>query len=163
MGLVTEVLHEVDPNLAISEIKMMTEALGDVLIRRRLATVLLVAFASLALLLAVVGLYGVIAQLVQKRTPEIGVRIALGATRTDIVRMFVGRAVALAGVGIATGVATALTLGHLAQGFVFGIATNNPVTLGPVIAFALLSAMAAAAFPTWRALKVAPAAAIQRT
>ena len=142
---------------------MMTEALGDVLIRRRLATVLLVAFASLALLLSVVGLYGVIAQLVQKRTPEIGVRVALGATRADIVRMFVGRAVALAGVGIVTGVATALTLGHLAQGFVFGIATNNPVTLGPVIAFALLSAMAAAAFPTWRALKVAPAAAIQRT
>ena len=163
VGLVTEVLHGVDPNLAISDIKMMTEALGDVLIRRRLATALLAAFAGLALLLSVVGLYGVIAQLVQKRTPEIGVRIALGATRADIVRIFVGRAVALAGVGIVTGVATTLALGHLAQGFVFGIATNDAVTLGPVISFALLSAMAAAAIPTWRALKVAPAAAIQQT
>ena len=162
VALVNEVLHGVDPNLAISEIKMMTEALGDVLIRRRLVTALFVAFASLALLLTVVGLYGVIAQLVQKRTPEIGVRIALGATRADIIRMFVGRAVTLAGVGIVTGVATTLTLGHLAQGFVFGIATNNPMTIGPVISFALLSAIAAAAVPTWRALKVAPATAIQR-
>ena len=163
VGLVTEALHGVDPNLAISEIKMMTEALGDVLIRRRLATGLLVAFASLALLLSVVGLYGVIAQLVQERTPEIGVRIALGATKADIARMLVGRAVTLAGVGIVTGAATTLILSHLAQGFVFGIATNNPVTFGPVISFALLSAMAAAAVPTWKALKVAPATAIQRT
>jgi len=163
VGLVTEALHEVDPTLAISEIKMMTEALGDVLVRRRLATALLVAFASLALLLSVVGLYGVIAQLVQKRTPEIGVRIALGATRADIVRMFVGRAVALAGVGIVTGVATTLAVGHLVQGFVFGIATNNSAAFGPVISFTLLATMAAAAVPTWRALKVAPATAIQRT
>lgn len=163
VGLVTEALHEVDPTLAISEIKTMREALGDVLVRRRLATALLVAFASLALLLSVVGLYGVIAQLVQERTPEIGVRIALGATRADIVRMFVGRAVALAGVGIITGVATTLALGHLVQGFVFGIATNNSATFGPVISFTLLATMAAAAVPTWRALKVAPATAIQRT
>ena len=163
VGLVTEVLHEIDPNLAVSEIKMMTEALGDVLTRRRLATALLVAFAGLALLLTAVGIYGVIAQLVQMRTPEIGVRIALGAARADIVRMFVGRAVALAGVGIVTGVAATLALGHLAQGFVFGIATYSPATFGPVISVALLSAMAAAAAPTWRALKVAPASAIQRT
>jgi len=163
VGLVTEALHEVDPTLAISEIKTMREALGDVLVRRRLATALLVAFASLALLLSVVGLYGVIAQLVQERTPEIGVRIALGATRADIVRMFVGRAVALAGVGIVTGVATTLALGHLVQGFVFGIATNNSATFGPVISFTLLATMAAAAVPIWRALKVAPATAIQRT
>ena len=163
VGLVTEALHGVDPNLAISEIKMMTEALGDVLIRQRLATALLIAFASLALLLSVVGLYGVIAQLVQKRTPEIGVRIALSATRADIVRMFVGRAVALAGVGIVTGVAATLTLSQLAQGFVFGIATNNPVTFGPVISFTLLAATAAAAVPAWRALQVAPATAIQQT
>lgn len=163
VGLITEALHGVDPNVAISEIKMMTEALGDVLVRRRLATALLVAFASLALLLSVVGLYGVIAQLVQKRTSEIGVRIALGATRAGIVRMFVGRAVALASVGIVTGVAATLVLGHLAQGFVFGIATNNPVMFGPVISFTLLAATAAAAVPAWRALKVAPAAAIQQT
>ena len=147
VGLVTEALHGVDPNLAISEIKMMTEALGDVLIRRRLATALLVAFASLALLLSVVGLYGVIAQLVQKRTPEIGVRSALGATRADIVGMFVGRAVALASVGIAAGVVATLTLSQLAQGFVFGIATNNPVTFGPVISFTLLAATAAGRGP----------------
>ena len=76
--------------------------------------------------------------------------------------MFVGRAVALAGVGIVAGVATSLTLGHLAQGFVFGIATNDPVMFGPVVSFTLLSAMAAAAVPAWRALKVAPATAIQR-
>ena len=161
VGLVTDVLHGMDPNLAVSEIKMMTDALGDVLARRRIASVLLVAFASLALLLTVVGLYGVLAQLVQERTPEIGVRIALGATRADIVRMFVGRAVALASVGIVMGIAAVLTLGHLAQGFVFGIATNNPLTFGPAVSLALLAAMAAAAVPTWRALKVTPATAIK--
>ncbi len=163
VGLVTEALHAVDPNLAISEIKMMTEALGDVLIRRRLATALLVAFASLALLLSVVGLYGVIAQLVQVRASEIGIRTALGATQWGILRMFVGRALALAAVGIVLGVSTTVTLGHIAEGFVFGIATNDPLTFGPVISLVLLAAIAAAAVPTWRALKVAPATAIQRT
>ena len=163
VGLVTEALHEVDPNLAISDVTMMTELLSEVLGRQRLATALLVAFASLALLLAVVGLYGVVAQLVQVRTSEIGIRTALGATQGDILRMFVGRAVALVAAGIVLGVSTTLALGHIAEGFVFGIATTDPGTFGPVISFTLLAATTAAAIPAWRALKVAPATAIQQT
>lgn len=163
VGLVTEVLHGVDPNLAISEVSMMTELLGDVLARQRLATALFVAFGSLALLLAVVGLYGVIAQLVQVRTAEIGIRTALGATQADILRMFVGRAVALVAVGIVLGVATTLTLGHKMRAFLFGIVPGDPVTYGAVISVFVLAAATAAAIPTWRVLRVAPASAIQRT
>ena len=162
VGLVTEVLHGVDPNLAISEVSMMTELLGEVLGRQRLATALLVAFASLALLLAVVGLYGVIAQLVQVRTSEIGIRTALGATQGDILRVFVGRALAQVAVGIVLGVAATLTLGHIAEDFLFGIVPSDPVTYGVVICMFMSAALAAAAVPTWRALRVAPATAIKR-
>lgn len=154
-------LHRVDPNLAISEVAMMTELLVEVLGRQRLATALLVAFASLALLLAMVGLYGVIAQLVQVRTAEIGIRTALGATQGDILRMFVGRGLALAAVGIILGVAATLSLGHIAQGFLFGIVPSDPVTYGAVICMFLSAALAAAAVPTWRALRVTPATAIK--
>ena len=163
VGLVTEALHGVDPNLAISEVSMMTELLGEVLGRQRLATALLVAFASLALLLVVVGLYGVVAQLVQVRTSEIGIRTALGATQVDILRMFVGRALALVAVGIVLGVATTLALGHIAEGFLFGIVPSDPLTYGAAICVIALAAATAAAVPIWRALRVAPATAIQRT
>ena len=163
VGLVTEVLHGVDPNLAISEVSMMTELLGEILSRQRLATALVVAFASLALLLAVIGLYGVLVQLVQVRTSEIGIRTALGATQADILRLFVGRALALVAVGIVLGVATTLTLGHTMQDFVFGIVPGDPVTYGAVICMIVLAVATAAAAPTWRALRVAPASAIQRT
>ena len=162
VGLVTEVLHGVDPNLAISEVSMMTGLLGEVLGRQRLATALLVAFASLALLLAVVGLYGVVAQLVQVRTSEIGIRTALGATKGDILRMFVGRALALVSAGIVLGVATTLTLGHIAEGFLFGIAPTDLVTYGVVTCVFVSAALAAAAVPTWGALKVVPATAIKQ-
>ena len=163
VGLVTEVLHGVDPNLAISEVRKMTELLDEVLGRQRLATALFVSFGSLALLLAVVGLYGVVAQLVQVRTPEIGIRTALGATQADILGMFVGRAFALSTAGIVLGVATTLTLGHIAEGFLFGISPGDPVTNGAVICVFVLAATTAAAVPTCRALRVAPASAIQRT
>ena len=162
VGLVTEALHGIDPNLAISEVAMMTELLGEVVGRQRLATALLVAFAGLALLLAVVGLYGVVAQLVHVRTAEIGIRTALGATQGDILRMVVGRALALAAFGIVLGVAITLTLGHIAEGFLFGIAPSDPVTYGAVMCMFMSAALAAAAVPTWRALRVAPATAIKR-
>ena len=162
VDLATEVLHGVDPNLAISKVAMMTELLGEALGRQRLATALLVAFASLALLLAVVGLYGVVAQLVQVRTAEIGIRAALGATQGDILRMFVGRALTLAAVGIVLGVAITLTLGHVTEGFLFGIAPGDPVTYGAVICMFMAAAFAAAAVPTWRVLRVAPGTAIKR-
>lgn len=90
---------------------MVTELLGEVLGRQRLAKALPVAFASLALLLTVVGLYGVVAQLVQVRTSEIGIRAALGATQRDILRVFVGRALALVSVG--TGNAIRPVLRHI--------------------------------------------------
>ena len=162
VGVVTEVLHGVDPNLAVSEVSMMTGLLGEVLGRQRLATVLLVAFASLALLLAVVGLYGVVAQLVQVRTSEMGIRTALGATRGDILRMFVGRALALVAVGIVLGVVITHTLGHIAEGFLFGIVPSDLVTYGAVICVFVSAAAAAAAVPTWRALRVVPATAIRQ-
>ncbi len=162
VGLVTEELHSVDPNLAISDVSMMTVLLGKVLGRQRLATALLVAFASLALLLAVVGLYGVVAQLVQVRTSEIGIRTALGATQGDILGMFVGRALALVAVGIVLGVAATLTLGHIAEGFLFGIVPSDPVTYGAVVCVFMSAAILVAAVPTWKALKVTPVTAIKR-
>ncbi|MDE0103834.1 MAG: hypothetical protein OXN89_15790, partial [Bryobacterales bacterium] len=92
----------------------------------------------------------------------IPIRMALGATQGDILRMFVGRALVLVAVGLVLGVATSLTVGHIAEGLLFGIVPSDPVMYGAVVCLFMSAALAAAALPTWRALRVAPATAIKR-
>jgi putative ABC transport system permease protein len=129
--------------------------------QRRLTMLLLSIFAGLALLLAAVGIYGVIGYSVSQRTQEIGIRMALGAPRAAVLRMVVGQAMTLVLVGMATGAAGAWLLSRLMQKLLFGVTATDPVTFLAVSVLLGLVAALAAAVPGLRASRVDPVIALR--
>src|SRR5262245_9419656 len=120
-ALIRRTLSSVDPGLPITQLRTMDEIIRDSLSQRRFNTVLLLVFAIVAAVLATVGIYGVISYLVMQRTHEIGIRVALGAERGDILRLVTGNGAKLAGIGIAAGILLALAVTRLMAGLLFGI------------------------------------------
>jgi putative ABC transport system permease protein len=121
----------------------------------------LVVFGAIALLLAAVGIYGVIAFSVARRTREIGVRIAVGAGARDVLRMVVGQAVILAAIGVAAGIAGALALTSAVQGLLFGVTATDPVVYGSISILLISVAALAAYIPARRAAHVSPSIALR--
>jgi putative ABC transport system permease protein len=154
-------VHALDPNAPVSEIRTMDEVVSISTVERRMTMTLLIAFAALALVLAAVGIYGVISYSVAQRTQEIGIRMALGAGRLAVVRMVVGQAVLLAGGGIAAGAVGAWLLTRLMQKLLFGVDASDPLTFVAVSAGLAAVALAASAVPALRATRVNPAAALR--
>ncbi|HUK30994.1 MAG TPA: FtsX-like permease family protein, partial [Candidatus Acidoferrum sp.] len=159
--LVKERLWSVEKNLPISEIATMDQIMSDSLSRRRLYTVLLSIFAGSALLLAAVGIYGVVSHSVSLRTHELGLRIALGAQRRDILSLVLARGLGVALVGMAIGTAAALWLTRLMSSLVFGVSTSDPLTFGSVAAALTLIALVACYVPARRAMGVDPMVALR--
>ncbi len=124
--------------------------------KQRFQMEILGAFAVLALLLAVIGLYGVLSHMVTANRVEIGIRLALGASRNLIFRMVAGRALAFAGLGVVTGLLGCIAVRHVLSTLVFGIGANDPATLAAAIAVLVMAALAAAWFPARRATRVDP-------
>jgi len=154
-------LAEVDPNVPMFRIRTMRQLLDDAVGQPRLYMLLVGAFAVVALLLAATGLYGVLAQGVVQRTREIGIRVALGAERRDIVRMVVRQALALAAVSIAVGLVAALFATGVLRGLLYGVRPNDPVTLGGVVVTLAAVTLLAAFLPARRAARVAPMEALR--
>jgi predicted permease len=127
----------------------------------RFRTFLLVVFAVVALLLAVAGVYGVMAYTVSQRVPEIGVRVALGAAPRDILKMIVGQGARLAGIGLAMGLALALAASRLLEGLLFGVAAQDPLILAAVTLLVAAAALGACYIPGRRALRVEPMMALR--
>jgi ABC-type antimicrobial peptide transport system permease subunit len=127
----------------------------------RFVAALLSLFAGVAVLLAAVGLYGVLATLVAQRTPEIGLRMAVGAEVRHVLRMVVGQAAWLAGLGIVAGALAAAALTRLLGALLFRIAPHDPATFTVVAAGLFAVALAAAARPAWRAAHIDPVAALR--
>ena len=125
-------VRELDPELAVANIRTMDEVVSNSVAERRLTMLLLTIFAGAALLLAAVGIYGVIAYSVTQRTQEIGIRMALGAQRGDVLRMVVRQALVLALAGIVVGGAGALLLTRLMPGLLFQVKPADPVTFAVV-------------------------------
>jgi ABC-type antimicrobial peptide transport system permease subunit len=128
---------------------------------RRFSTVLLGIFASLALLLAAVGIYGVMSYVVSLRTGEIGIRMALGAQPRDIRRLIIGRGAKLALTGIAIGLAGALALTRLLSSLLFEVRAGDPATLGAVVSLLFAVALLACYFPARRAMRADPMIALR--
>jgi ABC-type antimicrobial peptide transport system permease subunit len=127
---------------------------------RMLAT-LSAAFGGLALLLSLIGLYGVMSFVVTRRTREIGIRLALGATRGSALRLVLRDAIAMIGVGIATALPCVAALGKLVQSQLFGVTATDPATVAAAALVLAAGALAAAFIPAWRASKVSPTDALR--
>jgi len=154
-------IHAVDPNVAVYGIRTMQERLYDSLARRRFSTFLLGAFAAFALLLATVGVYGVMSYLVTQSTHDIGLRVALGAVPGDIVGLVVRQGMQLAIVGIAIGLAGGAALTRLMAGLLFGVRATDALTFAAVTAVLAVTALAATAIPALRATRVDPIVALR--
>jgi putative ABC transport system permease protein len=154
-------VHDLDANIPVSEIRPMEEVIAVSTAQRRLTMLLLIVFAGIALVLAAVGIYGVISYAVTQRTQEIGIRMALGAPRARVMRMVLGQAMTLTIVGIAAGSAGAWTLTRLMQKLLFGVKPSDPATFVAVSVLLAAVAAAAAAIPGLRATRVDPVIALR--
>jgi ABC-type antimicrobial peptide transport system permease subunit len=161
LPLVRKTIHEVEPDLAINDIKTMETIVSESLWQRRLWGVLLSAFAASALLLGGLGLYGVMSQAVGQRTRELGVRIALGAGSRDVLALVLGEGMRLALAGTALGLLGALGLSRLLASLLFGVSGSDAPTLVGAAAVLALSALLASLLPALRASRVDPAVCLR--
>ncbi|HET7260146.1 MAG TPA: ABC transporter permease [Candidatus Acidoferrum sp.] len=161
MTPVRRAVAEIDPREVIYNVQTLNEVISDSFSARRLSMILLGVFAALALALACAGIYGVISYLVGQRTHEIGVRIALGAQRGDVLRLILGEGARMALLGVCVGVAASLALTRLMSRLLFGVSATDPLTFAGVGVALALVALAACYIPAQRALRVDPLAALR--
>ncbi len=154
-------VHEIDKDVPVADIMPMTEVISVSTAQRRLTTIMLLIFASTALVLASVGIYGVISYSVTQRTQEIGIRMALGAQRGDVLRMVVGNAMILAIAGIGLGAVGAFGLSRLMTNLLFSVRPEDPVTFGAVAVLLGIVAALASYLPGRRATRVDPVVALR--
>jgi putative ABC transport system permease protein len=153
-GVLRDQVRAVDPDQPVFAVKTVDELLGDMASQRRLTMLLFGVFAGLALLLAAVGIYGVMSYAVTQRTHEIGVRMALGAQVGDVLRLVVGKGMALALAGIAAGLAAAFALSRVMASLLYGVSATDPLTFGGVALLLGLVALLASYLPARRAARV---------
>jgi predicted permease len=153
--------RRLDPDLAVSEATPLDRLRAGSVARPRFYTALLALFAAVALALAATGIFSVMSCAVAERTREIGIRMALGAQAFDVVRMIVGRSLALAVAGAGIGITMALWAGRVLQNLLFGVEPFDPPTLGAVVLILLASAAAAGYLPARRAARLDPASTLR--
>jgi putative ABC transport system permease protein len=155
-------LKEIDPNLPLYDVQTMDEIVSRSVAPRRFNMLLLTIFAGVALLLALVGVYGVLAYSVGQRTAEIGLRVALGATPRSVLALIVGQGMRPIMVGIAIGMAGAVGLSHFVSSLLFNVKPVDPLTYGAVALLVAVAALLSCYVPALRALRVDPVAALRQ-
>jgi ABC-type antimicrobial peptide transport system permease subunit len=165
LSQVRQAVQDIDPNLPLFDIHTLAEEMGAVLIRDRLIATLSTVFSALALLLACVGLYGLLAFSVVQRRAEMGIRMALGANRADVIWTVMREALALVAAGVLIGVPVALLVGRVASnrisGLLFGLQATDPLTVAAATIIMALIAVGAGYVPARRASRVDPMTALR--
>jgi putative ABC transport system permease protein len=154
-------LHALDPRIPLSEAETMSAYLGELTAVQRFTSVILSCFAGLGLLLAVMGIYGVIAYLVAQRTQEIGIRLALGAPRSAVLWLVSSQGLRMALAGVAIGMIGTLVAARSLGSLLYGISALDPVTLGSASVALIAIALAACALPARRAARIDPMRALR--
>jgi putative ABC transport system permease protein len=161
VGSVRQIIREVDPDQPVSNVATMAEVLGTEAAQRRMGMIMLAGFAALALLLASLGIYGVLAYFVTQHTNEIGVRQALGATPRNILFLVLRKGMGLTLVGVAIGLLAAFALTRLMSSLLFGVTAADPLTFATVPLLLIVVALLACYIPARRATKVDPLVALR--
>jgi putative ABC transport system permease protein len=157
----TNVIHKIDPMLPVDAVSTMDEILSDTASPRRFSALLIGIFAGLALSLAATGIYGVMSYMVGRRTSEIGIRMALGAQRRDVLGLVLGQGAVMALIGVAIGAGAALGLTRLMASQIFGVSAHDPLTFVGVGALLILVALVACFIPARRAIRLNPILALK--
>ncbi|MBV9462944.1 MAG: FtsX-like permease family protein, partial [Verrucomicrobiae bacterium] len=158
---IRRIIRQADPRLPILWFRTLDDQVNRSLSTERLLAALSGSFGALALLLSLIGLYGVMSFVVTRRTREIGIRLALGATGGSAIRLVLSDAVAMIAVGIAIALPCVAALGKLVQSQLFGVTATDPATIGAAAALLAAGALAAAFIPAWRASNVSPTDALR--
>ena len=158
---IREAVEKLNGENVIFEVKPMAEIVAKSLAARRFSMILLSVFAALALLLSSIGIYGVISYVVGQRTHEIGIRMALGAQRGDVLRLMLGEGMRMALVGVSIGISVALGLTHIMVKMLFGVSATDPATFAAVAIVLSTVALAACYIPARRAMRVDPLVALR--
>jgi predicted permease len=161
-GTLRAAVRGVDKNAPISQVELLQQQFGAYLAQRRFQTSLLIGFSMVALLMASVGIYGLIQYSIETRTQEIGIRMAVGARAAEIFRMILGEGLKLSLTGWMLGLLGALWLGQAGSGLLFGVTPTDPLTFLVVSALLIAVALAACCFPARRAMKIEPIVALRQ-
>jgi predicted permease len=156
-----QVVTDVDPRIPIVSIATLNQQVQDNLAQPRLIARLTTIFGLLALSLACLGLYGVMSYSTERRTGEIGIRLALGSTRQMVLRLVIWEALRLAGCGVIVGLALSIAAMHLAASFLFGLSPDDPPTIALATSILILTAAIAGFIPAWRAANINPIQALR--
>jgi putative ABC transport system permease protein len=154
-------VEQLNKDLPLFQVRTMDDMLGTSIARQRMSMLVFAVFAVVALTLASVGLYGVVAHGVTERTHEIGVRMALGAEARHVLRLVVRQGLSMALIGMAIGIGASLALSRWIEGLLFGVTANDPATIAGVVVTLLGVALIACYVPAWRATRVDPTTALR--
>jgi predicted permease len=160
-GAVRELIHRTDPDVPVVSLRPMTQVVSDSIEGRRFQIGLASLFAAFGLLLASLGIFGVIAYSVEQRRHELGIRMALGAQTSQLRRMVLRQGMAPVGVGLSAGLGISLLVGHVIQGFLFGVNTSDPVTIISVVFLVTAVGLGACYIPARRATRIDPMIALR--
>ena len=161
LAAIRQRVHELDGELALANVRTMDDWISGSAAQPRLNAVLLGVFAAVALLIAAIGVYGMLAYSVNQRTREIGLRMALGAQPGRVLRLIVGEGMSVGLIGIGVGLVGGLALGRAVSSLVYGVPVRDPMTYGSVAVVLALVALAACILPAWRASRVDPMIALR--
>src|SRR5580658_2798277 len=160
-GAIRAIIHEMDKSVPVYQVSPLEDYVSKSAAQPRFQTLLLSCFAGIALILAAIGLYGLLSYMVVQRSLEIGVRMALGAQRADILRQIVRRGLTLTLMGMIGGLAIAAAVTRLLSGMLYGIRSSDPATFAVMAGVLLLVSVAASSIPAWRAARLDPNRALR--